>query len=209
LKIGINLVGVSGGRNWQLYKSIKENIIDCWSDHQVNVYITTYKHDSNESLLEYYKPTKYQILDNSSDSEYKGINNPQQVATFIRSLEFIKNEDLDFIISTRFDIDFYSKFNIDFNKINFLFREGHYWEWHKLVTDNLFCFPIKYIDLFIESAKEIYNEVINNRDIWMPGLHFICSKLLQKIDQTDINFIFGDIDQYSHDNKYYRLRLTT
>ena len=199
MKIGINLVGVyNGERNRDFNKaknSILTNVIRCWEDqHTVEVYLTTYSADQDQDLLDFYSPKKYQFI------EYQGAYRNQ---TYRKSLEFLENEELDFIISTRFDIDFVeplSNLNIDFDRMNFLFREGvKEWEDEKLVCDNLFCFPTKYRKDLIESLLESHLDGHT-----FTHAHRVYSYILPKIGSDNIHFISG-FNEYSHKNKYYNL----
>lgn len=158
MKIGINLVGIYKGnrnRNFNDTKeSIKKNIINCWNI-KPKIYITTYHSDEDDNLINFFKPEKYQFLNSNSD----------QRSAYIKSLEQLKNEDIDFIISTRFDIDFFDKIsnlNIDFNKFNFLFKDEK-WEKYNYVSDTFFCFPKKYLEPFINSLNIISNTHTSKR----------------------------------------------
>jgi hypothetical protein len=145
MKIGINLVGIyKGGRtNYNsTKKSLMNNVINCW-DEKPNIYLTTYSSDEDNDLINFYNPIKYQFLEFDKSSQRK---------TNIKNLEQLKDEDVDFIISTRFDIDFHKKisnFNIDYNKINFLFRESP--PNTNQVCDVIFCYPKKYLIPFMIS----------------------------------------------------------
>jgi hypothetical protein len=199
MKIGINLVGIyNGERNRDFNKSkksISEKVIKCWeNEHQVSLYLTTYSSDQDKELLSFYSPKKYQFI------EYEGSCRNQ---TYRKSLEFLENEDLDFIISTRFDIDFtesISSLNIDFHKMNFLFREGlNEWKDEKLVCDNLFCFPPKYRKNLIESLLESHLDGHT-----FTHSHRAYAYILPKIGEENIHFI-SEFNEYSHNNKYYNL----
>jgi hypothetical protein len=200
MKIGINLVGVYNGernRNFNKTKnSILEKVINCWEKNEVNVYLTTYSADEDSELIEFYSPKKYQFIPYKGD--YSGRNE-----TYRESLGFLEGEDIDFIVSTRFDIHFnqsISSLNIDFNKINFLFREGTTeWENEKLVCDNLFCLPFKYREYLIQSLLE------SNQDgHTFTHSHRAYSYLLPKIGEENMHFI-SDINEYSHSNRFYNL----
>lgn len=195
MKIAINLRGISHGhgRNWNFCKnSIKENVIDCWA-HLYNLYVTTYNHSEIYDLLEFYNPYKYQILEFNEKSN--------QIETFEKSLQIIDN-DFDLIIITRFDIDFstkISKFNINYEKINFLFKEGTdiYLE-NPFVCDNIFFIPKKFWGAFKKCIYEI-------EDKNSTHLHFLYIELLKNMPLENFNFIFQNVKSYSHDNSIYKL----
>ena len=156
MKIGILLTGVSYGynvghekadRDWNLTKdNLKTNLIDCFKDtDDVSVYLTTYKHPTNQEVFDFYQPKKLLLLD------YEG---SRQRTTYAQGLRNVLDEDLDFIIIGRFDIIFKQKItdlNIDFNKFNFIFREIEpHWTKDKFVSDTFFAFPKKFLLFFME-----------------------------------------------------------
>jgi hypothetical protein len=107
MKIGLNIVGKSyvpnERRDWTVsIANIKKSIIDVYNpEHSVYVYMCTYETETTNQLIEQYKPVKTTLLDFSSS---------EQRLTYIKSLKELLNEDLDIIISTRFDIFFYKPF---------------------------------------------------------------------------------------------------
>lgn len=199
MKIGILLTGISSGirdRDWKkTAASIKEKVINCWPGNNVSTYITTYEHDEVDELIEYYTPVKYQILD------YSGSD---QRLTYAKSLEMLIDQDLDTVISTRFDIEFYKKiseYSIDFNKFNFLFREGnHWWQNHLYTTDNLFIIPHKMIPITVDVVYGLYTNPYRN----YPDLHPLYSRILPIIGTQSIHFLTEGLE-LSHDNTQYRL----
>lgn len=197
MNIGINIVGISSGnraRNWlDTFNSIKENIIGCWGDHSINTYITTYEHSSISQLLDYYKPKKYLLLP-FEDSD--------QRLTYKKSLELLQDQDLDFIISTRFDIDFFkpvSLLSFDFNKFNVLFPENY--QKKEFVCDNFFAFPKEHLPSFIESVQYMYDNPYRSN---CTDLHAACMVIGEKIENK-IHMLSSE-PQYSHDNSFYILR---
>lgn len=203
MKIGLNLVGIShtkdGSDNYFWQKSnIKENIIDSiGTENKVNVYLTTYFNDENtKNLIDYYSPKNINIL-NWEKSD--------QRLTYISSLEQLLDEDIDLIISTRFDIFFHKKFNeinnFDFSKFNFLFKEAGWWGNSRFTTDNFYVFSKEYLKFFIESIDELYKKPPR------PGsldLHGIYNFILPKIGENNINIV-SDEEQLSTKNNFYNL----
>lgn len=201
MKIGINLVGITNGsrdRDWNTTKdTIKEKIIDCWGDNEVKTYLTTYDNPTINDLISFYKPTKLTLI------PYKGSD---QQTTYIQSLKELLEEDLDIIISTRFDIDFTKKLsehNIEFDKFNFFFKEANgWWEFHKFTNDALFIFNKKYLKQFIQSVEEFNLKPYrppNHKD-----LHPTYRYLVPKIGEENTHFILTT-QHLTHRNPHYKL----
>ncbi len=202
MKIGINLVGITYGdsreRNWQNTKdSIMDKIISCWGNNEIKTYLTTYDNPTIDSLISFYKPTKLTLI------PYQGSD---QRTTYIKSLEELNEEDLDVIISTRFDIDFTKKLsehNINFDKFNFFFREANgWWERHMFTNDALFIFNKRFLKDFIDSIVEF------DRNPYRPpnhkDLHPTYRYLIPKIGIENSNFILNS-QHLTHRNPHYKL----
>jgi hypothetical protein len=199
-KIGLNIVGITHNDNrhdaW--YKSnIKDNVINILNKHyEVNTYLTTYFFNENtEKLINHYTPTNINILDWDASN---------QILTYIESLKSLLNEELDIIISTRFDIFFNKKvdeLNIDFSKFNFLFKEQGWWDTHKFTTDNFYIFPKKYLEECISCLEELYRNPPRSCCIDMHGMYNCIS---QKITHSNIHFI-SEEHMLSTENKFYKL----
>lgn len=140
MKIGINLVGVSGdssltyhspnltapgpkGRDWSLQKEcVMSQMVNCWDGHEVSLYLTTYNHSDINNMISFYKPKKVKVLD------YYHSN---MQLTYIDSLRQLIGEDLDFIVSVRPDLFPYKKLSsypIQFNKFNFFHKQNSLWQ---------------------------------------------------------------------------------
>lgn len=207
MKIAICLNGVSYGKNigetntdrtWK-ESNIKESIIDPLKEnHEVSTYLTTYLFDGqgnkNEeifNLIDYYNPVKTTLL------PFKGSN---QRSTYAKGLEVLLYEDIDFIISTRFDIQFFKKiteYDIDFNKVNFLFREGPPW-WNRcmFVTDNFFGIPKLFLPSFIGAIR------YDNRTTY--DMHTVYATLRYFLGEEVLHFLSND-QEYSDSNSHYIL----
>lgn len=205
MKVGVNLVGISKGsrdRDWERTKNnIKENVIDCWGE-DTKVYITTYHHDTIDTLMEFYNPSKRIILDiNAPDSH--------QQLTYIQSLKLMRNEDIDIVVSTRFDIEFKRKLSsyttIDYEKFNFLFKEGRWWSSNEFVTDNLFIFPKRYIDSAVNAIMYMYmNPERKYNGIATTDLHPMYKVIRSMIGIDNTHFITND-EAPSNTNNHYNL----
>lgn len=187
-KIAVALTGASFGksigarsadRDWRLTcDNIKTNVIDSFSD--ASVYVTTYDHDTLSELLTFYNPAKVLILP---------YDNSHQRTTFIESLKNLLEEDVDFIIITRFDIIFNQPihtYNFDYSKFNFMFKEIEpYWSRDQFVSDSLFAFPKQYLQLLIDAAELEHTSPYRDR----PDLHPIYRHLISHIGADNCNFL--------------------
>lgn len=217
MKIGFNFVGISYDpvkkRDWRNEKeSFQKQVIDCWGgNHKKIVKLTTYGQFSSENknhpensrwtnptineMRDFFKPNEMLLLD------YK---DSTQIGTYAKSLSLWEFEDVDLLISTRFDIKFNNpvNFNTDLNKINFLFREGgNWWNERKYVCDNLFIIPKKLFYAFNKAMKLQYA-----KPAWdFPLTHGVYNYLLFFLKEEDIHFMFSDMNCFSHENPYYKL----
>jgi len=187
MKIAFLLRGISGGEgkriNWTKCKdSIQKAITDLSVNNTVSVYLVTYIHPSNYDLAKFYNPVKVFLLPLIGSTQRR---------TSIESIKYLANEDVDVIISTRFDIEFHSdvsEWNFEWNKFNFLHKELTHWD-RKFVSDLLFVFPKKYIPEFI-TAMELEDKNPERPDC--DDLHPIYKHL---VDKVDIHFIFEEYTQ--------------
>jgi len=209
MKLGINLVGISHLIHKdrhpvsRTYKSCIENYFKevfnpLSKKFDVNVYLTTYFTEENHNIINSYKPKKALFLD------YK---NSHQIKTYIHSLDLMLNEELDYIIMTRFDISFIpnkiKELDIKLDKFNFLCKEDNYWENYNFVNDCFMIFPGKYLSMY----KECCIDLINNPP--RPGLtdmHGIYKFIHNKIGSDNINFMTGDTKYVSNCNAIYELK---
>lgn len=202
MNIGISLVGVSyedGYRNGNYRKvdfsNCSDNIIKnlikpLKKENNVFVYLTTYPHPFLNNMCEIYQPKKNQIL------EY---TNSRMQTTYEKSMKQIFNEDLDFIISTRFDIQFQKSIDeieIDYTKMNVLFREKGYR--HKNYTcDNFYAFPKTMLPIFTKSIIETL--YIDNN-----GLHYLFNHFSSKVDEKETKIV-DKKEWVGRNNPYYYL----
>jgi hypothetical protein len=180
MKIAINLIGVSLGlrnRDWNRTKhGIKEKIIDCWVEqgHEVKTYLIS--NYTDQDMINFYNPVKYQTTPNTLMTKY-------QIA-----LNQLEDQDIDFIICTRFDIVPFNNvcsWNLNFDKFNFLFREiNHFYDGRGYTCDNFYAFPKKFLKSFIQAlthpdnppfAGMLHNQVYNGLEkiITKDNIHFI------------------------------------
>jgi hypothetical protein len=193
-KIGIVLTGEAYGkgvhkqiyRNWELTKdNIKDKVINSFKkENDVKVYITTYDYDQTvlEKILNFYSPTKHLII------PYKCSH---QRITYIESMKNLLDQDLDFIIATRFDLSFLqelSTLNWDYEKINFACRDvEHYWK-DRLVNDCLYGIPKKYLEIFIRGIEKTHVTETPGYGGW-PDMHRIFTPISEELTEVNINFL--------------------
>ena len=204
MKVGIVLTGISFlnipnavNRDWRLNKdNLNQNLINSFArSSDVSLYMTTYNHPSLPELLDFYKPKKSLILPFES---------AHQRTTYIESMKQLITEDLDFIVSTRFDIHFNSRVNewyFDYDKFNFIFREIEpHWTNDQFTGDVLYGFPKKYLASFIESITREHQTPYRDG----PDLHPVYRHLSGSIGLPNINFLFEGTHN-SNRNPFYDL----
>ena len=202
MKLGIVLSGASYGkkignnqfdRDWNLSKNnIKSNLIDCFPNDEVSVYIVTYTDPSNKQLIDFYNPKKALFL------PYEGSH---QRTTYKAGLQVALTDDLDFVISTRFDIkfnDFVSNYNFDFNKVNFLFKDMEpHWTNTQYVGDCLHGIPKKYSEQFIQAL-----DIEHQSNGWF--MHGLYNRMSSMIGESELHFLL-DGNYNSNENIHYEL----
>ena len=187
------LRGISYGSTYvaKNFRSCKDNYLQnvykpLLENNEVSVYVCTYDHPLMQELIDTYKPKKIELL------EYE---NSDQVTTFLHSLRMLKDEDLDFIICTRFDLHFHQKItdiNLDFNKSNFTFKLDPIdarWNDYEFISDLAFYFNSSHLDAMISSTKDL----IKFPPRQWADLHGIYKKLKAYIPKEEINFITPNI----------------
>jgi len=209
MKLGINLVGISHLLHKERHPVARtyKNCLDNFHDElckpltkkfDIQIYLTTYITEEVQNIVNAYKPKKALFLD------YK---NSHQIKSYIMSLELMENENLDYVMMTRFDIAFFpgklKELNFDSNKFNFLCKEERYWYNYGFVNDCFMFFPIKYLPQY----KKCCIELLNNPP--RPGLtdmHGVHKFLRKEIGDENINFMTGENHYVSNCNPIYDLR---
>ncbi len=219
MKVGINLIGVSkdidGSKrniNWvYAFYRIKQRVIECWLDqgHDVKIYITTYNHNDFPNMIRAYKnfdgygvehpadsikiPVKYQIIED--------LNTPRLLTQKIGH-EFLRNEDLDIIVDTRFEVIFnknITDYRIDYNKFNVLFKEKNAWD-KQLTCDMLFIYPYYMLEDYISLCEE------NHRNLplgYGGDMHNFYYRIKEKRGEDSVNFMTDDICYSFNDKTNY------
>lgn len=172
MRIGINLVGVSYNdgvigryRNYEdAWEGFMTNIVNPLKEegHDIFFYLFTYDSPKKEDILKAYTPVKSTFLDPNYNKMGGGDKIENQIKiislTYINALNELIGEDLDLIISTRFDISFninpFKEFNFEMDKFNFLFRESEYTHL-PIVSDTFYFFPHSMTENFINGIIEM------------------------------------------------------
>lgn len=203
MRVGVSLAGVSYTTTGKKrdFRNTYENYhgtlyVPLSLSHSVSTYTTTYHHELTSSFTDAYKPVKSQWLDMQG-------SHPR--STFVHGLCLVEEEPLDFLICTRFDIKFNQKItdlNVDYTKFNFFFKEKVMWDSHKFVTDTFFAFPIPYLYDMADAIQELCSEDLFHNHTFMHHLYGYVEK---RIGTENINFICGEEQAFSHDNRFYKL----
>lgn len=173
MKIGINLVGVSYNdgtvgryRNYEdALEGFMNNVVNPLKEegHDIKFYLYSYDSIKQNNILEAYQPVQKYNFDHPAFNGFGGgdkVPNGYKAmsAVYMSSLLQLLNEDLDLVISTRFDINFFKnpfkEYPYDFNKFNFLWREPVL---HNLplVNDTFVVFPYSMLMDVIKSIDEM------------------------------------------------------
>lgn len=219
MKIAINLVGVSynsgstGGRYRNYKDSIDNffiNIINPLKEigHDISFYLYSYDNEKKYEIENAYLPCKKSVFLNEEYNKYGGghkINN-MKIMSFIyaNSLSNILTEDIDVVISTRYDIDFlknpFEEFEYDFTKFNFLSIEPEFTHL-PLVNDTFIVFPHSMTKNFINAINEMERNPPHGVDI---GMHNLYIPICNEVGKENVKIVSNDT-QLSKNKRLYRL----
>lgn len=199
MKIGIVFTGIhyeSGRDVRHCISNINSNLIEPFRrDHDVSIYLQTYRSDIDSELQSIFNPKSIGLED---------YQNSHQVLTYIKSLEQIRNQDLDFVICTRFDIHFtrdMSQIGLQTDKFNALFKERGWWDSFRFTTDNFFAFPYSMLETFIDVLRGLYS---NPSRVGQMDLHQAFARV-QDIVGVNRTHIVSNVDELSNYNLFYSL----
>jgi hypothetical protein len=219
MKIGINLVGVSyNDGTVGRYRNYKDaidgfttNVINPLKQegHNIQYYIFSYDNIKKNDILKTYQPLiKSQFIHPSYNILGGGDKLPNGLkaisSAYIDSLEQLKNENLDLVISTRFDINFlknpFKEYPYDFTKFNFLWREPLL---HNLplVNDTFVVFPYSMLKNVIETNKEMELYPSQNINIAMQNWYL---PLVNQIGKENVQWVCDEFVN-AIDNNLYKL----
>jgi hypothetical protein len=218
MKIGINLVGVSYNdgkigryRNYEdALEGFMTNVVNPLKEegHDIFFYLFTYESPKKEDIIKTYNPTKSTFLDPNYNKMGGGevLGNQMKIIslTYINSLNELVDEDLDLIISTRFDISFnlnpFKEFNFEFNKFNFLFREP-IMKTLPLVSDTFYVFPYSMINNFIEAIIDMETNPHEGVNI---AMHNMLRPIQKMVGEENVKYVCNEYYS-SLENPFYKL----
>ena len=218
MKIGINLVGVSYNdgtfgryRNYEdAINGFMTNIVNPLKEegHEISFYLFTYDSPKKEDIIKVYNPKKSTFLDPNYNKMGGGdiLENTMKILsiTYINSLKELVDEDLDLIISTRFDISFnmnpFKEFNYEFDKFNFFFREPIL-KSIPLVSDTFYVFPHNMVQKFIEAIIDMETNTPNNVNI---AMHNMLTPMKKIMGEDSVKYVCNEYYS-SLENPFYKL----
>ena len=207
MKLGICLVGISHlihDQRWPISRSYldckdnyTEELLKPLAKFDIKVYLTSYLSSETGNIIDFYKPEACQFLN---------LKNSHQIKTFIKSIELIEDEKLDYVMFTRFDIFFnkgkLKELNFDLNKFNFLCREKDHWDDMNFVNDCVYFLPFAYL---LKLKKACITLLSNPPRPGLMDMHGLYKSLINFIPKEGINFL-TDEHFLSSKNSIYDLK---
>lgn len=172
----------------------KSYIYSFFEKYDIDTFISTYKSNYVNELLETYQPKNYLLNEFIKTKNHIEQKNDRLLESLDMCLSYEKYNNIKYkyYIITRFDLFFintFDKLNIVKNKINLTYKTGC-GKNKDLVDDNLYILTEGNLDQFIAICKKI------PKHIWFHELH-------KYIEKLDINFMI-DGTYYSHESPLYR-----
>jgi len=218
MKIGINLVGVSYNdgtigryRNYEdAIDGFMTNIINPLIEegHDVFSYLYTYDSPKKEDIIKTYTPFKSTFLNPYYNKMSSGVVLENKInlqsAVYINSLMEILNENLDLVISTRFDINFFKnpfkEYQYDLNKCNFLWREPEYTHL-PIVNDTFIVFPHHMTQNFINTIMIMETNPPHGVNVAMHNLYL---PMCMEVGKENVQWV-SDKFETAISNTLYKL----
>ena len=218
MRIGINLVGVSYNdgttgryRNYEdALEGFMNNVVNPLKEegHDIFFYLFTYDSAKREDIIKTYNPVKSTFLDLNYNKMGGGdmLGNKMKIisSTYINSLNELVSEDLDLVISTRFDISFninpLKELDYEFDKFNFLFREP-VMKTLPLVSDTFYVFPHSMTNDFIQAIIDMETNPYQGVNI---AMHNMLRPIQKIVGEDKVKYV---CDEYysSLENPFYKL----
>jgi hypothetical protein len=216
MKIGINLVGVSYNdgtigryRNYEnAIDGFTTNVINPLKEegHSIQYYIFSYDNIKRNDIINAYQPViKSEFIHPTYNTLGGGDRLPNGMkaisSTYMSSLEQLKNEDLDLVISTRFDINFFKnpfkEYPYDFTKCNFLWREPEFTHL-PIVNDTFIVFPHSMTQNLIDAIIEMeinppHGVGVAMHNLYLPMVNQVGENKVQWVCDEFVNAINNDL----------------
>ena len=227
MKIGINLVGVSYNDGVQgRYRNYKDAIdgflkyaIDPLKQqgHDVQFYLYTYDSVEKDNILQAYQPVAKATFVESGYGKLVGGHVVQgqckiMSIMYINSLQELLNEDLDLVISTRYDMKFlknpFEIYTYDFSKCNFLWREPEFMNL-PIVNDTFIVFPHQMTQSLINAITHAetnppFGVNVGLHNIYLPMVDQVGEENIQWVDDRFVGGYYSD-PRTPHLNTLYRM----
>tara|TARA_Y100000996_G_scaffold356689_1_gene297683 strand:+ start:793 stop:1473 length:681 start_codon:yes stop_codon:yes gene_type:complete len=221
MKIGINLNGVSyhDGSSYRkrIYTdsidNLMKNVVNPLKEkgHEVSFYVFTYDTEKSKDVERDYNPVKSTYVSESykfnQATSGDRLSNGWRMMTIttVNSLHQLKEEDLDLVISTRFDINFkqnpFEVYDYDFTKCSFLWREPEFMDL-PIVNDTFIVFPYHMLDNMIESFVE---QEVNPPGGVNPGNHNLYVPMVKRVGEDNVVWVQEGFGEKTVDNDLYKL----
>jgi hypothetical protein len=221
MKIGINLVGVSYNdgihgryRNYEdALEGFTNNIINPLKEegHEISFYIFTYDSVKKDKIIEAYSPViKSEFMHPNYNGYGGGDKLPNGIkmisAAYISSLRQLLKSNLDLIISTRFDINFFKnpfkEYQYDFTKCNFLWREPEFTNL-PIVNDTFIVFPHSMTQNLIDAIVEMETNPPYGVGIAMHNLYL---PMVNQVGEDKVQWVCDDFINAINNNLYKLMR---
>jgi hypothetical protein len=145
-------------------------------DHEIHIFLLTYDSKVLAQLIEDYNPTAKYILPESEINAMCSWDRQKhwhlQSGIMIEQYEKEQCMNFDFIINTRFDLEFTPLVlpNINYEKINIVYKHTPTGN----CDDNFFCFPRNYLSIFTNAMSKlnITHEICQHID--SDNISYIC-----------------------------------
>jgi len=221
MKIGINLVGVSYNdgtigryRNFEdAFDGFMSNVINPLKEegHEIYFYIFTYDSIKRDEIIKSYSPI---IKSEFTHPNYNGYGGGDKLpngikmisAAYISSLKQLLNQNLDLIISTRFDINFFKnpfkEYQYDFTKCNFLWREPEFTHL-PIVNDTFIVFPYSMTQNLIDAIIEMETNPPNGVGVAMHNLYL---PMVNQVGEDRVQWVCDEFVNAISNNLYKLMR---
>ena len=221
MKIGINLVGVSyNDGTYGRYRNYEDaidgfitNVVNPLKEegHSVQYYIFSYDSIKKNDIIKAYHPVIKSEFTHPTYNTLGGgdkLPNGMKIISvaYINSLEQLKNEDLDLVISTRFDINFFKnpfkEYPYDFTKCNFLWREPEFTHL-PIVNDTFIVFPHSMTQNLIDAIIEMEVNPPHGVGVAMHNLYL---PMVNQVGEDGVQWVCDEFVNAINNNLYKLMR---